>query len=83
MTYTAIDGDIAGFIDSMIDLTDEFQSVELLTYLMNEGYGSVAATAAMADWRSERFSEVRAPWVTFRLTSAGLKAVEELRDSLD
>ena len=37
MSFSAIDGDISDYIDSIINVTDDFSTDELRTYLASEG----------------------------------------------
>lgn len=79
MTYTAIDGDVSDFIDSMIELADEFSTDELRGFLLNAGHSVEATTDAVARWQAERFEASDPAWYRFRLNDAGLATVEELR----
>jgi len=38
------------------------------------------ATAAIEEWRRERFAEVKPPWQTFRLTEVGVRTMSQFRD---
>lgn len=79
MTYTAIDGDVSDFIDSMIELADKLRTDELRGFLINAGHSVEAATDAIARWQAERFERSDPSCDCFRLNDAGLAAVKELR----
>lgn len=55
MTYIPVDGDISDFINSMIDLADEFRTDELRSFLFNEGHSFVETVGAIVGWQRERF----------------------------
>ena len=83
MPYTTVDGDVSNFLDSMLDLTDEFRTDELRTYLHNEGHSEPDVASVIRDWQRFRFERVDPQWETFKLTSAGMSAVAELRGRID
>lgn len=79
MTYTAIDGDISDFIDSMIDQADEFSTDQLRLFLMNAGHPIADTVNAVVTWQKDRFEALDPSWDRFKLTPVGRVAVEELR----
>ena len=81
--YSTIDGDISDFFDALMDMTTTFQTEELRRYLLNDGDLEEDVDAAIRSWQADRFEPLDPEWESFRLTDAGRKAVEELRDSLD
>jgi hypothetical protein len=83
MTYRAIDGDISDFIDTHIELTAQFRTDELRSYLVNAGHLPVDAVTAIVEWQQDRFWRLDPAWHTFSLTAAGTVTVEELRDRRD
>ena len=83
MTYTAIDGDVSDFLDSMIEISGEFRTDELRAYLVNEGHAAAEADDVIQRWQEERFQRSDPSWETLTLTQAGVAAVEELRERLD
>ena len=78
MEYMAIDGDISDFFDAMMPLEAEFETQEVVGFLLSEGHTREEALGALERWRDGLIVEVSPEWRTFRLTSAGIRAVEEL-----
>jgi hypothetical protein len=79
MKYTAIDGDISDFFDAQKDLTGPFHAEELRSYLREAGHDDGSVVTAILAWEQHHFRQVNGDWETFRLTDAGIAAVEELR----
>jgi len=79
MTYAAIDGDVADFIDSMIDVTEVFRTDELHGYLLSEGHAERDVLEAIDRWQKNLFQPLDPTWETFGLTGGGVAALEELR----
>ena len=82
MPYTAIDGDISEFFESMMGVTLNFRTDELRTYLLNVGHSESDIVLAIGRWQENYLQQIDPGWETFGLTSAGKAAVEELRDGL-
>ncbi len=83
MSYSAIDGDIADFLDSDPEPI-EYETRALRSYLLNGGHSAEAVEETIASWqRRDLFREINPPWVTFALTPSGATAVIELRDRAD
>jgi hypothetical protein len=77
---SAIDGDVSDFIDSMMNITDEFSTDELRGFLVNGGHPVEEAINAIVRWQSDRFETIGASWDRFKLSASGLAAVQQLRD---
>ena len=77
---SAIDGDVSDFIDSMMNITDEFSTDELRGFLVNGGHPVEEAINAIVRWQSDRFEAIGASWDRFKLSASGLAAVQQLRD---
>ena len=54
--YAAIDGDIADFIDAMMEVTTPFRAEELRRYLQNQGHVEAAVNSAIREWHGNRFA---------------------------
>ena len=79
MTDTAIDGDIADFIDAK-NYAGQYRTEDLRDYLLREGHDEAAVVAAVRSWQQERFWQIGHQWQSFGLTPAGRAAVQRLRD---
>lgn len=75
MEYTAIDGDMADFVDAQLELTTSFVLSELRRYLLNEGHPAGVVEAAIHRWRDRWFI---AAADGFLLAPDGRQAVEAL-----
>jgi hypothetical protein len=83
MAYTVIDGHISDFIESMIELTNEFRTDELRQFLLNEGHAEKDVLAGIQAWQKERFQCLDPMWERFVLTPAGSAGLGQLRDRVD
>jgi hypothetical protein len=83
MGYSAIDADIANFIDAQIELSSVFQTDELRAYLINSGHPLEQVVAAIVEWQQARFWRLDPAWETFSLSASGEAACSELRNSVD
>lgn len=79
MSYSTIDGDISDFFDWMSEVSDEFETEELQTFLLNEGHALEEIVSAIVVWQEDRFEPVGDEWRRLRLTEAGRAAVRELQ----
>ena len=79
MNYSAIDGDIADFLNAQPYPSGAFATEDLRAYLLNEGHPTTAVIAAVIDWQQSRFWQLDPGWEMFSLSAAGVAAVEDLR----
>jgi hypothetical protein len=80
MEPTAIDGDIADFLDAE-NLAADYSTAELRSFLLNQGHSERDVIEALNRWQIFYF-EQRASWERFKLNRAGMAKVEELSGSV-
>jgi len=75
VNYTAIDGDMADFVEAQLELATSFLISDLRGYLLKEGHPAGEVEAAIYRWRDRWFV---AAAEGFELTPNGRQAIEVL-----